>query len=155
MQPSDFETAAISPAGEAHLSFAFGEHRIRITGAETAGRIGIWEEITTPGAGAPLHVHHAEDEMFFVLDGRVRFWCGEERFEAGVGATVVLPRGVPHRFENVGETALRMLVAVTPGGFETFFLDAAALTGVDETAIMSLAARYRLEFLPEPATRAA
>lgn len=93
--------------------------------------------------------------MFFVLEGRVRIWCGDERFEAGAGATVVLPRGVPHRFQNVGGTTLRMLVAVTPGGFETFFLNAAALEGADEAAIVALAARYRLEFLPEPATRAA
>lgn len=147
--------AAIARADDFTESLALGHHRILITAPETGGSLGIWEEIVEPGWGPPLHVHHAEDEMFYVLEGRIRIWYGEDTLEVTQGATAVLPRGMPHRFENVGETVARMLIAVTPGGFESFFLDAAALTDQSEAAIMKLAARYRLGFLPPATTQAA
>ena len=142
-----FTAAAIARPGDYTESLAIGQHRILVTGAETGGSLGIWEEIVEPGWGPPLHIHHAEDEMFHVFEGHIRIWCGEETFEAVPGTTVVLPRGIPHRFENVGETTARMLITVTPGGFERFFLDAAALPDQGEAAIMTLAAHYRLSFL--------
>jgi mannose-6-phosphate isomerase-like protein (cupin superfamily) len=150
-----FTAAAVARPGDFTESLALGHHRILLTAAETGGSLGIWEEIVEPGWGPPLHVHHGEDEMFHVLEGDVRIWCGEETFHAEPGVTAVLPRGVPHRFENVGDSVARMLVAVTPGGFETFFLDAAALTDASEAAIMALAGRYRLGFLPSKAEAAA
>ena len=150
-----FTAAAIARPGDYTESLALGQHRILVTAAETGGSLGIWEEIVEPGWGPPLHVHHGEDEMFHVLEGRIRIWCGEETFEAEPGATAVLPRGVPHRFENVGDTVARMLIAVTPGGFESFFLDAAQLSDQSEAAIMTLAQRYRLGFLPPAPQEAA
>jgi mannose-6-phosphate isomerase-like protein (cupin superfamily) len=150
-----FTAAAIAHAGDFTESLALGHHRILVTAADTGGSLGVWEEIVQPGWGPPLHVHHAEDEMFHVLEGRIRIWCGAETFEVTAGATAVLPREVPHRFENVGETIARMLIAVTPGGFETSFLDAAALTEQSEAAIMKLAAEYRLGFLPPAGSKAA
>ena len=67
----------------------------------------------------------------------------------------MLPRCISHRFENVGEDTLGMLIAVTPGGFENFFLDAATLRDQSEVAIMKLPADDRLAFLPPAAFRAA
>lgn len=145
---ANFTAAAIAPAGDFTESLALGHHRIVISAAETGGSLGVWEEIVQPGWGPPLHVHYAEDEMFHVLEGRIRIWCGNETFEVADGATAVLPREIPHRFENVGDTVARMLIAVTPGGFETFFLDVAALADQSEASIMTLAAKYRLGFLP-------
>jgi mannose-6-phosphate isomerase-like protein (cupin superfamily) len=150
-----FTAAAIARPGDYTESLALGHHRILVTGAETGGSFGIWEEIVEPGCGAPLHIHHAEDEMFHMLEGRIRIWCGGETFEVTPGATTVLPRGIPHRFENMGHSAARMLICVTPGGFETFFLDAKALPDPSEAAIVKLAADYRLEFLPPASTQAA
>ena len=150
-----FTAAAIACAGDFTESLALGHHRILVSAGETGGRLGVWEEIVEPGWGPPLHVHHAEDEMFHVLEGNIRIWCGEETFEVTTGATAVLPRGVPHRFENTGTTVARMLIAVTPGGFETFFLDAAALPDQSEASIMNLAAKYELGFLPFVEPRAA
>lgn len=143
-----FTAAAIARPGDHTESLALGQHRILVTAAETGGSLGIWEEIVQPGWGPPLHVHYGEDEMFHVLEGRIRIWCGEETFEAEPGATAVLPRGVPHRFQNVGDDVARMLIAVTPGGFERFFLDAAALTDQSVAAIMTLAGHYRMGFVP-------
>ena len=68
-----------------------------------------------------MHLHRNEDEILHVLEGDFRFWCGDWVRNAGAGATVVLPRGVPHAFRNVGAAPGRMLEVAAPGGFEGFF----------------------------------
>jgi mannose-6-phosphate isomerase-like protein (cupin superfamily) len=143
-----FEHAAVSMPGDGIISTAFGRRVLRITAADTAGAMAVWDETVGPGAGAPLHVHDREDELFRVVEGRFRFWCGAETFDAGAGATMLLPRGVPHRFQNVGETDGRVLVAVTPGGFEQFFLDVERERATTPEAIGAIAARYGLTFMP-------
>jgi len=70
-----------------------------------------------PGVKAPLHVHHREDEAFWVLEGGVTFEVGGKTIEASAGDFVFGPRDIPHRYE-VGEAGSRMLFALTPGGFE-------------------------------------
>jgi mannose-6-phosphate isomerase-like protein (cupin superfamily) len=67
----------------------------------------------TPDEAPPPHVHHGEDETFYVLDGVLRFVIGTEEFEAEPGALVHAPRGVPHRFTVATPTA-RILALVTP-----------------------------------------
>jgi uncharacterized cupin superfamily protein len=65
-------------------------------------------------------VHSREDEAMYVLEGEIRFRQGEEDFIAGPGTWVWHPRGIPHAFKVVSESA-RALVLVTPGGFERMF----------------------------------
>lgn len=80
-------------------------------------------EITEPpGAVAPLHVHHLEDEGFWVLEGEVAFEVGDTRIEAKAGDFAFGPRDVPHRYE-VGSRGCRMLFILTPGGFEDAIRD--------------------------------
>src|SRR2546421_232795 len=64
---------------------------------------------------APRHVHHADDEAWYVLEGRLRFRFGEDTFEAGPGDAVLAPKGVPHAYGNArkGEPA-RYLLVMTP-----------------------------------------
>ena len=45
-----------------------------------------------PGFSPPMHVHHREDESFYILEGELTLQCGERRFRAGTGAFVFLPR---------------------------------------------------------------
>lgn len=60
------------------------------------------------GEGPPLHVH-PYDETFVILQGRARFFVGGEIIEAGAGAVVFGPKGLPHRFENLGPGRLQTL----------------------------------------------
>lgn len=60
------------------------------------------------GEGPVLHVH-PYDEVFVVLEGRARFHVGDEVVEAEAGDVVFGPRGVPHRFENLGPGRLQTL----------------------------------------------
>jgi mannose-6-phosphate isomerase-like protein (cupin superfamily) len=81
------------------------------------------------GYAVPMHVHEREDELFYVLEGRLTLDTAQGEIEAGPGAFVHLPRGVAHGFRNPGPAAARMLVVTTPGGdLEGVFrgLDAAA-----------------------------
>ena len=73
-----------------------------------------------------MHVHHREDEIFYILEGRFQVWCDGRTWTAEPGATIFLPRGVPHTFRNVGDSPGRKLITVVPGGFEGFFAAVAA-----------------------------
>jgi quercetin dioxygenase-like cupin family protein len=90
---------------------------IKATGADTGGRMAILEVTEPPGAEAPRHVHHNEDEAFWVLDGEVTFDVGGTKIAAKRGDYAFGPRDVPHSF-RVGPSGCRMLFIVTPAGFE-------------------------------------
>jgi quercetin dioxygenase-like cupin family protein len=90
---------------------------IKATSADTAGRLSLIEVTEPPGAEAPLHVHHNDDEGFWVLDGSVTFEVGDATIGAGPGDFAWGPRDVPHRY-TVGADGCRMLFILTPGGFE-------------------------------------
>ncbi|GAC1613778.1 MAG: hypothetical protein NVS9B1_22630 [Candidatus Dormibacteraceae bacterium] len=90
---------------------------IKVRAADTGGLCSIVEVTCGPGYEAQLHVHHREDEGFWVLDGSVTFEVGGATIEAGTGDYAFGPRGVPHRFK-VGDRGCRMLFILTPGGFE-------------------------------------
>ena len=71
----------------------------------------------------PLHVHHREDEAFYVLEGEMTFFVGGERLPAPAGSFVFLPRDVPHGFTVDGSGVARVLQLCFPAGFERFFLE--------------------------------
>jgi quercetin dioxygenase-like cupin family protein len=102
--------------GEAHWWFgALAE--IKATAADTGGLMSIVEVSEPPGIEAPLHVHHRDDEGFWVLEGDVSFEVGDETIEASAGDYVFGPREIPHRF-TVGDGGCRMLFILVPGGIE-------------------------------------
>ena len=90
---------------------------IKATAADTGGQMTIVEVTEHPGAEAPLHVHHRDDEGFWILEGEVTFEVGGETIEAGAGDYVFGPRDIPHRF-TVGDRGCRMLFIMVPGGME-------------------------------------
>jgi mannose-6-phosphate isomerase-like protein (cupin superfamily) len=63
---------------------------------------------------APLHLHHADDEAWYVLEGALAFIRGDERLEAPAGSAVLVPRGVPHAFWNAAGGRTRYLIVMTP-----------------------------------------
>jgi mannose-6-phosphate isomerase-like protein (cupin superfamily) len=97
---------------------------IKATAESTGGAYGLFESLIAPKSSPPLHVHHGEDEAFYVLEGAFTMVCGEETFSAGPGSFVFLPRGIPHTFVLESDTPGRMLTLLTPGGGERFFVEA-------------------------------
>jgi mannose-6-phosphate isomerase-like protein (cupin superfamily) len=97
--------------------------RIKARAADTGGAFGLVEGSFPEGFGPPLHVHHREDEGFYVLEGEIRFRQGDDEFVAGPGTLVWGPRGIPHAFK-VQPGGARALVIVMPGGLERMFEEA-------------------------------
>ena len=91
-------------------------------GDETGGIVGALDERCAHGIRAPMHVHDDADEIFYVLEGNLTFFVGEQRIEAASGAFVYLPRFVHHGFQ-CNSTEARVFNFVTPAGFEQFILD--------------------------------
>lgn len=82
----------------------------------------LLESIDQPHSGPPPHIHHIQDEAFYVLEGRYEFLCGEERITADPGSFVHIPRGTVHTLQNIGDGPARALVLLTPPGpLERFF----------------------------------
>lgn len=90
---------------------------IKATAADIGGQMTIVEITESPGVQGPLHVHHREDEGFWILEGDATFEVGDRTIEAHAGDYVFGPRDIPHRY-SVGDTGCRMLFIMTPGGFE-------------------------------------
>lgn len=141
--------------GGERLSWMGEPTLLKLTGEHTGGMCALAEIVSTPEGFVPLHVHHREDEAFFVLDGEVTFTIGDEVVEAGPGAFAFGPRDVPHRYTVVTPSA-RMLMLFSPAGFEGFIRETSEPTDSLETkvpdeldveAIMEAAARYGAEML--------
>ena len=141
-------------AGEGETFDCLGTlYTLKTSAAQSGGAVGLLEDLVAPGDGPPMHVHHREDEIFFILEGRFQVWCGGRTWTAEPGATVFLPRGVPHTFRNVGDGPGRKLVTVVPGGFEGFLADVAGRglhVPEDMAELVELAASYGLEFTGPP-----
>jgi quercetin dioxygenase-like cupin family protein len=104
--------------GEA-LWFADSLLTYKTTGDQTSGRLAVAEVTAAKGAGSPSHRHQHEDEAWYVLDGQLGFWLGDDQFTAPSGAFVFGRRGIQHRFEVTSSEA-RFLLLLTPAGFEDF-----------------------------------
>jgi quercetin dioxygenase-like cupin family protein len=104
--------------GEA-LWFADSLLTYKSTGDQTAGGLAVAEVSAPKGAGSPRHRHHHEDEAWYILDGELTFWLGDQEHAASAGAFVFGPRDVEHRF-RVDSAEARFLLLLSPAGFEDF-----------------------------------
>jgi quercetin dioxygenase-like cupin family protein len=92
---------------------------IKATGKETGGLYTLVEVLEPEGEEAPLHVHHHEDEAFWVLEGELTFYVGDETIKASPGSFLFGPKDVPHRY-TVNSGPARLLFLLSPAGFEEF-----------------------------------
>lgn len=93
---------------------------LRVTGAESGGRVTVIEGVVHEG-GPPLHVHDDEDEVVIVIDGRMAYRLGDTAGELGPGGLLWMPRDVPHAIAQAGDEPCRFVTVVTPAGIEDFF----------------------------------
>ena len=94
----------------------------KIPSHRTGGAYSLFEVATQPGAGPPPHIHHREDESFYVLEGEYEFLIEGGTIRARAGSLLYFPKGTLHAHRGVGDGVGRMLVTQTPGGlYERFF----------------------------------
>ena len=144
--------------GKAYRS-PIDEIRFLISGAQTGGAFFMAEVSVLPGGSNPPHIHHREEECFYLQEGTLTIQVGGKTHTASAGDFIRLPRGVAHCFENTGEVDAKVLLVVAPAGLETFFEEAfypvedcsAAMPPMTEAFLARLVAaapKCGLEFLP-------
>lgn len=115
------------PAGTdrfgAILQLANWRFECKLSGRDTAGDSCIYDTIRTARGGPPMHVHHSQDEWFYVREGQFLFKIGEEIFHLGPGDSVLGPRQVPHAFASLSDTSAVMIVFQPAGTIERLFLE--------------------------------
>ena len=117
-------TPSQSPTARGQLRWFFGMlAEVKASAAATEGRDTFVEMTAPAGLQTPLHVHHVEDEGFYVLEGSITVQVGDETIEVPAGRHAFGPHGIPHRF-TVGPDGARMLWVLTPGGFEDLIEEA-------------------------------
>ncbi len=91
-------------------------------GTETNGRLAFMEVKVRPGLEPPVHIHEREHELFFVLEGSVRFYTPEKTFDVHAGGVGFLPQGKAHTFACLTDE-IRALILVSATGEETVGMD--------------------------------
>jgi quercetin dioxygenase-like cupin family protein len=166
---TDAETVSLAPV-MAPIALSSGEGEalwflgvlatIKSSSETTAGRVAVIEHLAPRGGGSPLHVHHNEDEWFYVIEGELTFWVGGQVITAPAGSFVYGPRDIPHTFIVSSEQA-RFLLVTEPAGFENFVRALAepaqqlvipppATEPPDMARMTTLAAEYGIEILGPP-----
>lgn len=99
-----------------------GRFTVKLDRDASEGRYALVEALAFRSTEPPMHVHHREDEAWYVLDGHMTFYVGDQVLEAPSGSFVLAPMGLPHTF-TVDEEPTRVLVLASPAGFEHFALE--------------------------------
>lgn len=105
--------------------------------SETGGRFALMQYHTKPGNEPPPHVHEREHELYFVLEGTMRFYCEDKTLDIGAGDVVFLPRGKAHAFTCTSDV-VRTLIFVQATGKDAVALDSYFLAMGEPAASMVL-----------------
>jgi quercetin dioxygenase-like cupin family protein len=98
---------------------------IKATAADTGGQFTVVEVTCAPGYQGVRHIHHNEDEGFWLLDGQLDLEVGGKHIDMHAGDYAFGPRNIPHGF-SAGAAGARVLFILTPGGFENLIMATSA-----------------------------
>jgi quercetin dioxygenase-like cupin family protein len=94
---------------------------------DTGGAWSLVEVTEMPGYKTRLHRHNYTDEAYYVLEGVLTAKIADKTYELPAGSYIVIPRGTPHAQGNFGKVPVKVLLTMTPSGFEGSFKDRAEL----------------------------
>jgi quercetin dioxygenase-like cupin family protein len=116
---------------------------VKASVGSTGGAFTLIESCTA--GGAPWHVHSREDEYFYVVEGEITVWCGQETFQASPRSFVFLPRGVPHAWDVKSAGKATVLMMTVPAMLDEFLREFHAAKPDQRDAV---AQKYGLTFFP-------
>ncbi|MCA1715890.1 MAG: cupin domain-containing protein [Actinobacteria bacterium] len=121
-------------------------HQVTFVHGYPGAAYSLIEWAVAPGVPSPpLHVHRMTDESFYVLEGTFGFQVGERTVDGASGAFFFVPKGIGHTFWNRGPTPAKVLVTMSPAGFERYFEELAeGLSSAGNTAAAALDIRRAL-----------
>lgn len=101
---------------------------LKISGNDTDGGFALFEQTSiSPGRGTPLHVHHFQDEVFYVVEGSYYFQVDDDKYRLEKGDSIFLPMKIPHAWTQISKKG-KMTVTFQPAGkMEAFFITMATL----------------------------
>lgn len=101
---------------------------LKISGNDTNDGFAIFEQTSiSQGRGTPLHIHHFQDEVFYVIEGSYYFQVGDDRYTLEKGDSIFLPMKIPHAWTQISKKG-KMTVTFQPAGkMEAFFTTMSAL----------------------------
>lgn len=135
----------VRAAGEGKTVPVLGTQYVyKASGEETRGAYALIEHAIV-GDGPPPHIHTTEEEAFYVLEGELKVLIGEQTVTAKAGAFVLVPRGTVHTYSKTGTGPTKVLVLISPAGFEKFFEEIAGPPDMDK--IRALAPKYNLQIV--------
>jgi mannose-6-phosphate isomerase-like protein (cupin superfamily) len=103
--------------------FDVGRNHVRclLSAADTAGRLAFFENQLKPGATVPAHIHHNEDEYWYMLNDGLDVQIGDKTVAVAANSVIAIPSGVEHAVFNTSGSEVRALFFTTPAGLEEFF----------------------------------
>jgi mannose-6-phosphate isomerase-like protein (cupin superfamily) len=105
-----------------------GQFYCLVSAKDTGGDLCIYNTIRHEKGGPALHIHHSQDEWFYVMEGEFIVRVVDDMLSLKAGDSAFAPRKVPHAFAKVNEDIARMLVLFQPAGsMEDFFLQMSKL----------------------------
>jgi mannose-6-phosphate isomerase-like protein (cupin superfamily) len=123
-----FKVAAGKDRFQEELHIMGGQFQLMVSSEDTNGDLCIYNTIRQEKGGPPLHLHHEQDEWFYVLKGEFIVKVGDETFTLSPGDSAFAPRTIPHAFAKVNEGEAQMLVQFQPAGsMEDFFKEMSKL----------------------------
>lgn len=118
-----FKVAANRDRYQEELLIMGGKFDCKVSAKDTDGDLLIYDTVRQEKGGPAFHVHHLQDEWFYVIRGNFIVKVGDDTFELKDGDSAFAPRTVPHAFAKTSEGEAQMLVAFQPAGsMEDFFL---------------------------------
>lgn len=115
-------SALVRGAGEGPGTWVLGSLFERLaSGEETGGGIGLSLVTQPPGTATPVHIHTAEDEAFYLLDGTMTYSADGQLHRLSRGSFIYLPRGLPHAFRVTGDAPVRFLAIASPGALMSLY----------------------------------
>ncbi|MFN7935517.1 MAG: cupin domain-containing protein [Bryobacteraceae bacterium] len=122
---------------------------LKISGDDTGGEFALFE-IPPGNPGPPLHLHHIENELFWVLEGELDVQVGSDIIRLTAGSCAYAPRMTPHTWQPVGGHDVRFLAFAEPAGhLEEFIAELLRRRRsggpVDPASMKSLFEKYEME----------
>lgn len=132
-----------------------GRFDLKVSARDTGGGFCLYDTVRQAKGGPALHLHHFQDEWFYVIRGEFIVHVGDETVRLHPGDSAFAPRKVPHAFAKVSEDEGQMLVLFQPAGsMEDFFRQMAKLgPGIprnQEVLLKELWAQYGMEIVGPP-----
>lgn len=109
-------------SGVAEVWWLGGKMTMKATGAETKDRFAHIQATDPRGTAAPLHLHEDASESFYIIDGEVTLFIGDDETTLGPGGFAFVPPGVTHSYLVRSQEA-RFYVTIAPAGTENFFVE--------------------------------